>query len=379
MQVQDYDVLELSFDSPPESPKIHLDKQAFLSAIDSLVDERNMDAIKGRIDTILEEVKESPDENRWTCPPHLRDNGYCHSVYLDVFQEDLLQILEAKGLERARYYLKRMKKSFTREKKGKINEINLNRWKEYKHIHTDSLWVVNRRDRTGGHMASYWGNFIPQIPQQMMERFTRQGDYVLDTFSGSGTTMLECRRMGRNGIGIELNPEVAERSGFIIDSQENPFETCQEVICGNSEKISYPQILEKKGIDKVQLVVMHPPYFDIIKFSNNEEDLSNSKDVEDFLARMEATVRNFTPILEDGRYMCLVIGDKYTGGEWVPLGFQTMQRVLDTGHYKLKSIIVKNFQETKGKRNQKELWRYRAIVGGFYVFKHEYIFLFQKE
>jgi len=46
--------------------------------------------------------------------------------------------------------------------------------------------------------------------------------------------------------------------------------------------------------------------------------------------------------------------------------------------YILKSIIVKNFEETKGKMNQKELWRYRALSGGFYVFKHEYIFLFQK-
>jgi len=28
--------------------------------------------------------------------------------------------------------------------------------------------------------------------------------------------------------------------------------------------------------------------------------------------------------------------------------------------------------------NQKELWRYRALVGGFYIFKHEYILLFKK-
>jgi len=46
--------------------------------------------------------------------------------------------------------------------------------------------------------------------------------------------------------------------------------------------------------------------------------------------------------------------------------------------YKLKSTIVKNFDTTKGKMSQKELWRYRALDGGFYIFKHEYIFLFQK-
>jgi len=75
--------------------------------------------------------------------------------------------------------------------------------------------------------------------------------------------------------------------------------------------------------------------------------------------------------------LVLVIGDKYSKGEWIPLGFYCMQEILRRG-FSLKSIIVKNFEETRGKRNQKELWRYRALVGGFYVFKHEYIMLFKK-
>jgi hypothetical protein len=90
-----------------------------------------------------------------------------------------------------------------------------------------------------------------------------------------------------------------------------------------------------------------------------------------------AVVDNTTPYLENGRYFALVVGDKYSKGEWVPLGFYCMQEVLKRG-YLLKSIVVKNFEETRGKKNQKELWRYRALAGGFYVFKHEYIFIFQK-
>jgi hypothetical protein len=83
-------------------------------------------------------------------------------------------------------------------------------------------------------------------------------------------------------------------------------------------------------------------------------------------------------VLDKGRYLVLVIGDKYSRGEWIPLGFLTMQEVLKKG-FSLKSIIVKNFEETFGKRNQKELWRYRALVSGFYIFKHEYIFVFKKK
>ena len=46
--------------------------------------------------------------------------------------------------------------------------------------------------------------------------------------------------------------------------------------------------------------------------------------------------------------------------------------------YKLKAILVKNFEETKGKANQKSLWRYRALASDFYIFKHEYILVFKK-
>ena len=47
--------------------------------------------------------------------------------------------------------------------------------------------------------------------------------------------------------------------------------------------------------------------------------------------------------------------------------------------FSLNSIIVKNFEGTAAKRTQKALWRYRALMGGFYVCKHEYVFVFRKQ
>jgi len=99
--------------------------------------------------------------------------------------------------------------------------------------------------------------------------------------------------------------------------------------------------------------------------------------MEGFLKSFGKIIDNTYPLLQKGRYLAVVIGDKYSSGEWLPLGFYTMQEVMKRG-YKLKSTIVKNFDETKGKMKQKELWRYRALAGGFYIFKHEYIFIFQK-
>ncbi len=306
-------------------------------------------------------------------------NGDTVSLRKDVLSSELNQIVESQTLQRAKYYLKRLKNGIQKVKTSKVNDINLLRWKEYDEIITDSLWILDKRDSSGAHLAWYWGNFIPQIPHQMMLRYTKKGDWVLDTFMGSGTTLIECRRLGRNGIGIELNPDVAERAKGLIKKEPNKDNVVSEVIIGDSRTTDFKSILNKYGVNKIQFLIMHPPYHNIIKFSKDDKDLSNAKNIDEFLKMFGEVVDNAIPYLEKGRYFALVIGDKYSKGEWIPLGFRCMNEVLKRKRFILKSIIVKNFEETRAKRNQKELWRYRALVGGFYIFKHEYIMLFKKK
>lgn len=289
----------------------------------------------------------------------------------------LQQIATSETLERAMYYLRRFKKSLTEVRVNEINDINLNRWKEYSDIYLDSLWVIDRRENSGVHSAGYWGNFIPQIPHQMMKRYTKKGDWVLDTFAGCGTTLIEGQRLGRNTIGIELQEQVAAKARSLVSLEPNVHGVRTEVVTGDSSTIDLRLLLKQFGRESVQLVIMHPPYHDIIKFSDDERDLSNAPTLDAFLQMMANIVENAAGVLEADRYLALVIGDKYSKREWIPLGFSTMNQVLQKG-FSLKSIIVKNFEDTTGKRQQKQLWNYRALVGGFYIFKHEYIFVFRK-
>ena len=308
---------------------------------------------------------------------NIDQNGDTMVLKRDALVEELKQIEEAQTIERAKYYLDRLKKGISEIKTSKINDINLNRWKEYQDILTDSLWILEKRDTSGAHVGSYWGNFIPQIPNQLMLRYTKKEDWVIDTFVGSGTTLIECRRLGRNGIGIELNPEVAKEARNLIKKESNAYNVNTEIITGDSRKVNLKETLDKIGVKQAQLLIMHPPYHNIIKFSRSNDDLSNAPTTEDFIKMFCEVLDKTTPYLENGRYLGIVIGDKYFKGTWIPLGFYIMNEVLKRD-FSLKSIIVKNFEETRGKRNQKELWRYRALVGGFYIFKHEYILLFKK-
>lgn len=265
------------------------------------------------------------------------------------------------------------------------SDLDLSRWKEYlPDIETGSLWQFPSRDKSGTHMGDYHGNFVPQVAQQLMKRFTRRGDLVIDLFSGMGTTMIECRRLGRNGIGVELLPEVADRSQERIAATANPDAVVTDIIRGSSrDEAVLGQVDERiRSMDRrhADLLVLHPPYSDIIRFSGgvHPDDLSTVESDEQFLDRFAQVVALSYPLLGSGKHMGLVIGDKYAGGAWIPLGFRCMERCMQAG-YVLKSIVVKDIQgNERGKGRNGNLWKYRALAGGFYLFKHEYVMIFRK-
>jgi len=65
-----------------------------------------------------------------------------------------------------------------------------------------SVWTVTTKPFKGAHFAT----FPEEIPRTCILAGSKKGDTILDPFSGAGTTGVVARKLGREYIGIELNP-----------------------------------------------------------------------------------------------------------------------------------------------------------------------------
>ncbi|MFA5427451.1 MAG: DNA methyltransferase [Sulfurimonas sp.] len=172
--------------------------------------------------------------------------------------------------------------------KMKFNDLDMKSWKD-SDINTDSLWVINERDKSGKHKNVYHGNFIPQIPNQLIQRYTKENEIVLEPFMGSGTTLFECEKLHRKYIGFDINPQMLE---YVNNSMRDEKYADNFYIndCNSLDSLQVDENVkkanEKFNSSHVQFVLMHPPYMDIVKFTENENDLSQIDDIDEFVNKL---------------------------------------------------------------------------------------------
>lgn len=257
-------------------------------------------------------------------------------------------------------------------------KLNKENWKELD-LNVDSLWLIGPRAKGGKRTNFYHGNFTPQIPSEMMQRFTEQGDTVLEMFTGSGTTLFEAETLGRNYIGFDINTEALQfvRSQMGAECPIKYFlHECD--VSSDEAEVLISNDLTALGKTNVDHIVVHPPYLDIVKFTDRPEDLSGISDLNVFLSKFVEALARCYKFLKKGGHMSLVVGDIYRNGEVVPLGFYLMYAVKKHFPSLLKGIVVKDMVGNRAKIGNENLWRYRALRNGTFLFKHEYLFVFRK-
>lgn len=238
-----------------------------------------------------------------------------------------------------------------------MNDLDLKHWRDLQHVKTSSIWVGNfssLRTRDFG-ISTFHGRYHPEIPYQMMMRYTRPLDLVWDPFAGGGTTIDVARLLNRRCIANDLQ---SIRS---------------DVIKADST-IWRPD-------ESVQLAILHPPYWQMIRFSEDRSDLSNAETIESFLFKIRQVLDNVYQCLESHRYAVLVISDYYKSGELVPLGSLLYTEFKAAG-FKLKGKIIKDFGETRGTETSNavnaNLWRYRCLKFGLWELGIDEIYVYQR-
>ncbi|MDR3264127.1 MAG: methyltransferase domain-containing protein [Clostridiales bacterium] len=216
------------------------------------------------------------------------------------------------------------------------------------------------------HDSLYNGNFSPYIAKNIILRYSKENDLVLDQFVGGGTTLIECKLNNRNAIGIDINPNAVEitRSKLNFESASNPKIS---TFLGNAAN------LDKIPDNSVDLICAHPPYADIIRYSENIVGDLSLLPINEFLVKIEQVAKECYRVLKKSTFCAIVMGDTRKNGMVQPLGFDVMQRFLSIG-FKLKEIIIKEQHNCK----TTEFWKENSEKYNFLLLAHEYIFVFKK-
>ena len=74
-------------------------------------------------------------------------------------------------------------------------------------LESTSIWSFPDRGNWATHSGTYRGNWSPYIPRNLILRYTKEKDWVLDSFLGSGTTAVEAALLNRNFVGVDINPK----------------------------------------------------------------------------------------------------------------------------------------------------------------------------
>lgn len=58
-------------------------------------------------------------------------------------------------------------------------------------LETTTVWSFPDRGNWATHSGKYRGNWSPYVPRNLILRYSKPGEWVLDQFMGSGTTLVE--------------------------------------------------------------------------------------------------------------------------------------------------------------------------------------------
>lgn len=245
-------------------------------------------------------------------------------------------------------------------------------------IQKTTVWSFKQRGNWATHSGKYRGNWSPYIPRNIILKYSEQGDLVLDYFCGAGTTAVEAKLLGRRCIALDINPNAVElakdNSKFKISQQCLPnFNNQPKEVYEPTISTGDARSLSNIKDDSIDLICAHPPYANIIQYTDNKKDDLSFLDINDFLKEMEKVTQESFRVLRPGHQCAILIGDTRRKKHVIPLGFELIDVFLRAG-FKLRELIIKRQHNCK----TTGFWFNNSIKYNFLLLAHEYLPVFEK-
>lgn len=252
------------------------------------------------------------------------------------------------------------------------SDIDLENWKNYLgedsdyNITTNSRWLTNssnipvfgnfiipKRENFPSNDSNFHGLWIPEIPYQMIIRFTKKNDKIWSQFGGSGTDLRIGKMLNREIVINDINPSIPE--------------------------IQYGDSRTFNAGNNFQMILSHPPYWDMVKYSDKPEDGSTKKTLTEFLTWWNEILDNSVDRLKDNGYFILACGNIYKNSEEIEVGEILKNMILKRG-FILKQHIIKDYGESKGKNAKNyNINYYRQLKFGYGNFYGDNIYVLKKQ
>jgi len=231
-----------------------------------------------------------------------------------------------------------------------------------------TVWSFKERGEWASHTPQYRGNWSPYIIRNVLELYSSPGDLVLDPMVGGGTTPVECLLTGRNSISYDINPvsiEIVKDRLKMPILEENLPKTFHSVSVGDTRDLT---LINDESVD---LIATHPPYANIIQYSESIEGDLSRMEINDFFREYFKAINEYYRVLKNGKYCAILVGDTHKKGHYVPISNRIMLLFLEAG-FILKEDIIKVEWNCQSNNH------YCFNTNNFLLTAHEHLYIFRK-
>ncbi len=228
-------------------------------------------------------------------------------------------------------------------------------------------WSFPKRGDWATHDAKWRGNWSPYVPRNILLRYSQEGDLVLDQFAGGGTTLVEAKLLNRNIIGVDVNDAALERCREKTNFEHEGADGKVHIHKGDARHLNF---VSDESID---LICTHPPYANVIQYSEGIANDLSRLDIKLFLEEMKTVAAESYRVLKKGKLCAILMGDTRKKGHMVPLSFEAM-RIFEDAGFRLKELIIKEQHNCKATG----YWKTNSVKYNFLLIAHEYLFVFRK-